>query len=69
MIFWVFAGVLTFGVVLLLLWPVLSAGTDGDDEEEGREEALAVYRDQLQELERDPGCRASGSRGFRRGKT
>lgn len=53
MIFWVFAGVLTFGIVLLLLWPVLSAGTDGADDEGTREEALAVYRDQLQELERD----------------
>ena len=64
MIFWVFAGVLTFGVVLLLLWPILSAGTDGDDEEEGREEALAVYRDQLQELERDLDAGRLGAEDF-----
>ncbi|MEQ8333473.1 c-type cytochrome biogenesis protein CcmI [Nisaea sp.] len=53
MIFWVFAGVLTFGTILLLLWPVLSAGTLDDDAEEAGKEALAVYRDQLLELERD----------------
>lgn len=53
MVFWVFAGVLTFGTILLLLWPVLSAdGGDAVEREDG-EEALAVYRDQLSELERD----------------
>lgn len=54
MVFWVVAGILTFGVILLLLWPVLSAGT-GEDEPEVVEgsEALAVYRDQLKELDRD----------------
>lgn len=67
MIFWVFAGVLTFGVVLLLLWPVLSAGagTDGDgDEQEAGKEALAVYRDQLQELERDLDAGRLGAEDF-----
>ena len=53
MIFWVCAGVLTFGIVLLLLWPILSAGIDQGNAERAGEEALAVYRDQLQELERD----------------
>ena len=53
MIFWVCAGILTFGVVLLLLWPILSAGTEEENAERAGEEALAVYRDQLQELERD----------------
>jgi len=53
MVFWVVAGVLTFGTVLLLLWPVLSAGSEDTGEREAGDEALAVYRDQLKELERD----------------
>tara|TARA_E500000318_G_scaffold84121_2_gene79849 strand:- start:27 stop:1535 length:1509 start_codon:yes stop_codon:yes gene_type:complete len=67
MIFWVFAGVLTFGVVLLLLWPVLSAEPDADDEEAGSE-ALAVYRDQLQELERDLDAGRLGAEDFEAAK-
>ncbi|MEO9902254.1 c-type cytochrome biogenesis protein CcmI [Nisaea sp.] len=67
MIFWVFAGILTFGVVLLLLWPVLSAGADGNDHEAG-EEALAVYRDQLQELERDLDAGRLGAEDFEAAK-
>jgi len=68
MIFWVFAGVLTFGIVLLLLWPVLSAGGDEDGGEETREEALAVYRDQLQELERDLDAGRLGAEDFEAAK-
>lgn len=68
MIFWVFAGVLTFGIVLLLLWPVLSAGGDEDGGEETRKEALAVYRDQLQELERDLDAGRLGGEDFEAAK-
>jgi cytochrome c-type biogenesis protein CcmH len=68
MIFWVFAGVLTFGVVLLLLWPVLSAGADDGDEPEAGKEALAVYRDQLQELERDLDAGRLGAEDFEAAK-
>ncbi|WP_420403649.1 c-type cytochrome biogenesis protein CcmI [Nisaea sp.] len=53
MVFWIVAGVLTFGTILLLLWPVLSAGGEAGAEREAGDEALAVYRDQLSELERD----------------
>jgi cytochrome c-type biogenesis protein CcmH len=53
MVFWVVAGVLTFGTILLLLWPMLSAGGEDAAEREAGDEALAVYRDQLSELERD----------------
>lgn len=53
MVFWIVAGVLTFGTILLLLWPVLSAGAEASETAEASEEALAVYRDQLKELERD----------------
>ncbi|WP_193173833.1 c-type cytochrome biogenesis protein CcmI [Nisaea nitritireducens] len=68
MIFWVFAGVLTFGIVLLLLWPVLSAGTDEENGEGAGEEALAVYRDQLQELERDLDVGRLGAEDFEAAK-
>lgn len=53
MAFWVVAGILTFGTILLLLWPVISAGGEDVAEREAGDEALAVYRDQLSELERD----------------
>ncbi|UUX51443.1 c-type cytochrome biogenesis protein CcmI [Nisaea acidiphila] len=53
MVFWVVAGVLTFGTILLLLWPVLSASADESESGPESDEALAVYRDQLKELERD----------------
>ena len=50
MLFWIFAAVLTAGVLLLLVPPLLrSAGSGPDREEFDRE----VYRDQLDELERD----------------
>ena len=50
MLFWIFAAVLTAAVLLLLVPPLLrSAGTGPDREEFDRE----VYRDQLDELERD----------------
>lgn len=68
MIFWVFAGVLTFGIVLLLLWPVLSAGSENDDGDETGGEALAVYRDQLQELERDLDAGRLGADDFEAAK-
>lgn len=57
MIFWLIAGILTFGAVLALVWPVVN-GTEnqGDRAEHG----LQVYRDQLDELERD---RAQGRIG------
>lgn len=50
MIFWLVAGVLTFGAILALVWPIVN-GTEnqGDRAEHG----LRVYRDQLDELERD----------------
>lgn len=50
MIFWLIAGILTFGAVLSLVWPIMN-GTEnqGDRAEHG----LRVYRDQLDELERD----------------
>lgn len=50
MLFWIFAAVLTAAVLLLLVPPLLrSAGSGPDREEFDRE----VYRDQLDELERD----------------
>lgn len=50
MLFWIFAAVLTAAVLLLLVPPLLrSAGAGPDREEFDRE----VYRDQLDELERD----------------
>ncbi|MDA9976226.1 c-type cytochrome biogenesis protein CcmI [Alphaproteobacteria bacterium] len=50
MIFWLIAGTLTFVSVLALVWPIIN-GTEasGDRGEHG----LRVYRDQLDELERD----------------
>jgi cytochrome c-type biogenesis protein CcmH len=50
MIFWLIAGILTFGAVLALVWPIIN-GTEtvGDRGDHG----LRVYRDQLDELERD----------------
>ncbi|PWC89173.1 cytochrome C biogenesis protein [Azospirillum sp. TSH100] len=50
MLFWIFAAVLTAAVLLLIVPPLLrSAGSAPDREEFDRE----VYRDQLDELERD----------------
>ncbi|MBK1838793.1 c-type cytochrome biogenesis protein CcmI [Azospirillum sp. YIM B02556] len=50
MLFWIFAAVLTAAVLLLIVPPLLrSAGSGPDREEFDRE----VYRDQLDELERD----------------
>ena len=50
MIFWLIAGILTFGVVLAMIWPIIN-GT-GPTAERGSY-GLRVYRDQLDELERD----------------
>ena len=50
MIFWLIAGILTFGAVLALVWPIIN----GTETSGGRgEHGLRVYRDQLDELERD----------------
>ncbi len=50
MIFWLIAGILTFGSVLALVWPVIN-GTESQDSR--AEHDLRVYRDQLDELGRD----------------
>ena len=50
MIFWLIAGVLTFGVVLAMVWPIINGA--GPTAERGGY-GLRVYRDQLDELERD----------------
>jgi cytochrome c-type biogenesis protein CcmH len=50
MIFWLIAGILTFGTVLALVWPIIN-GTESH--EDRAEHGLRVYRDQLDELERD----------------
>ena len=50
MIFWLIAGILTFGAVLALVWPIVN-GTERDADR--AEHGLRVYRDQLDELERD----------------
>ena len=50
MIFWLIAGILTFAAVLALVWPIVNGTeTRGDRAEHG----LRVYRDQLDELDRD----------------
>ncbi len=50
MLFWIFAAVLTAAVLLLLVPPLLRSTGSGPDREEFDRE---VYRDQLDELERD----------------
>jgi cytochrome c-type biogenesis protein CcmH len=50
MIFWLIAGILTFGVVLAIVWPIINGA--GPTTERGSY-GLRVYRDQLDELERD----------------
>ena len=50
MIFWLIAGILTFGVVLAIVWPIINGA--GPTAERGSY-GLRVYRDQLDELERD----------------
>ena len=50
MIFWLIAGILTFGVVLALVWPIIN-GTEASGDRGAH--GLRVYRDQLEELERD----------------
>jgi cytochrome c-type biogenesis protein CcmH len=51
MIFWLIAGTLTFGSVLALVWPIInSSQTQGGNR---GEHGLRVYRDQLEELDRD----------------
>ena len=51
MLFWLICAAVTLVTVALLLWPLLRARAAGRDEDEPR--GLAVYRDQLQEVERD----------------
>ena len=54
MLFWIFAAVLTAAVLLLLVPPLLRSAGSGHDLVPGREEFdREVYRDQLDELERD----------------
>nr|WP_295831548.1 c-type cytochrome biogenesis protein CcmI [uncultured Azospirillum sp.] len=54
MLFWIFAAVLTAAVLLLLVPPLLRSSGSGHDLVPGREEFdREVYRDQLDELERD----------------
>ncbi|PWC74648.1 c-type cytochrome biogenesis protein CcmI [Azospirillum sp. TSH64] len=54
MLFWIFAAVLTAAVLLLLVPPLLRTAGSGHDLVPGREEFdREVYRDQLDELERD----------------
>lgn len=50
MLFWIFAAVLTAAVLLLIVPPLLRTAGSGPDREEFDRE---VYRDQLDELERD----------------
>ena len=50
MIFWIVAALLTFAVVLSLLWPLISASEESADRADF---GLQVYRDQLSELERE----------------
>lgn len=51
MLFWIVIAVLTFAVVASFLIPLMRAGRSR--EVQTRDGAMAVYRDQLQELERD----------------
>ena len=51
MLFWVEIAVLTFAVAAAFLWPLTRLRRE--TERDTREGAMAVYRDQLQELERD----------------
>lgn len=54
MLFWIFAAVLTAAVLLLIVPPLLRTAGSGDALVPGREEFdREVYRDQLDELERD----------------
>ena len=50
MLFWVLTAILTFGTVLALVWPIIDGADQGPDR---AEYGLQVYRDQLDELERD----------------
>ena len=50
MIFWLIAGVMTFAAVLALVWPIMH-GTEASGDRGAH--GLRVYRDQLDELERD----------------
>ena len=50
MIFWLIAGILTFAVVLALVWPIIN-GTQTTEDRGAH--GLSVYRDQLEELGRD----------------
>lgn len=51
MLFWVEIAVLTFAVAAAFLWPLTRLRREA--ERDTRDGAIAVYRDQLQELERD----------------
>ncbi len=51
MLFWIVIAILTFAVAASVLMPLLKAGRRA--EVQARDGAIAVYRDQLQELERD----------------
>jgi cytochrome c-type biogenesis protein CcmH len=51
MLFWIVIAVLTFAVAASFLMPLMRAGRRS--EVQARDGAMAVYRDQLQELERD----------------
>ncbi|TWD46984.1 cytochrome c-type biogenesis protein CcmH [Agrobacterium vitis] len=51
MLFWIVIAFLTFAVAASFLLPLIRSG--GRAEVQAREGAIAVYRDQLQELERD----------------
>ena len=50
MLFWFIAGILTLGVVLSIIWPILKEKTLSEDPASFN---LQVYADQLDELERD----------------
>lgn len=51
MLFWIVIAVLTFAVAAIFLMPLMRTGRR--TEVQARDGAMAVYRDQLQELERD----------------
>jgi cytochrome c-type biogenesis protein CcmH len=51
MLFWIFIALLTFAVAASFLLPLIRSGVHA--EVQARDGAMAVYRDQLQELERD----------------